>query len=215
MNGIYFANLARPRKKMKTRLPNLRMELVMSKAAFLRFLAPAGLVLAAVAPQSFAASTNGTMNVNLAVAQSCTLAVSRSVDFGNQSPAAQTTLQAGTTASTTSGLLTVNCRKQNSAVTIQLTSASTGTSSGGNMTNPSGTAGQNTVAYSLYLPANTASQSDQCNYTNPSAWPSAGLVLNSWAQTGARQFAVCSTATIDQNTEAGTYSDTVNVVLTY
>ena len=189
----------------------------MSKAAFLRLIAPAGLVLAAFAPQSHAATTGGSMSVSLAVAQSCTLQVAQNVNFGTQTPTTTLNLQAGVTANTNKGLLTVNCRKQNSPVTITLASASTASSSGGTMSN-AGSGGSSTVAYNLYLPQNpnwNAPDLANCSYTSPTAWPGAGLTFNNWATTGAQNIAVCATTSIDQNTEAGTYTDTVNVTVTY
>ena len=176
-------------------------------------LAAAGLLVALAAPQAYAATTTGSMSVSLSVPKACTLTVSQNVDFGTQTPTGSTTLDAGVTGGTTNGQLSVNCRKQNTSVNVALSSASTVSSSGGNMTTTT-----SSVAYSLYLPKSTTWSSadlNVCDYTAPTAWPSTGLEFTNWASTGAKSIAVCAKTTIDQNTEAGEYSDTVNVTVTY
>jgi len=174
--------------------------------ARLQKLAVAGLLLGALAPQAGAATTGATMQVSLSVPKACTVSATQAIDFGTQSPTTATTLQAN-------GLLSLNCRKQNTSVTVQLASVSTGSSSGGTVSG-----GGNTVAYTLNLPKSTVWSSGDlalCDYTALTAWPDAGLQFTSWASTGAKTIAVCSTAAVDGNTAAADYTDTVNVTVTY
>ena len=176
--------------------------------ARLQKLAVAGLLLGALAPQAGAANTTGaTMQVSLSVPKACTVTATQAIDFGTQSPTTPTTLQAN-------GLLSLNCRKQNTSVTVQLASVSTSSSSGGTVSG-----GGNTVAYTLNLPKSTVWSSADlavCDYSGVlTAWPDAGLQFTSWASTGAKTIAVCSTAAVDGNTAAADYTDTVNVTVTY
>jgi len=183
----------------------------MSKAKLLSFVAP-GLLVAVLSSQASAATVTGSMSVSLTIPAACTLSVSQNINFGSQSPASSTTIQAGTTSGTTNGLLAVNCRRQATAVVVTLASGSTSSSSGGNMSN-----GSVTQPYLLYLPSNTTFGNaglGTCAYASPTAWPGTGLSLT-WSTSGNQNIAVCATTTIDQNTQAGSYSDTVNVTVTY
>ena len=173
----------------------------------------ASLSAAACLPQAFAGTATGTMGVSLTIPKACTLTVAQDIGFSSQSPTSTTTLQAGVTGGTTNGRLSVDCRKQTAAVTVTLASASTGSSSGGTMSN-----GTSTLAYNLYLPKSTTWSStdlNACDYSSPTGWPSAGLSFSGWASSGAKSIAVCANTTIDGGTESGSYSDTVNVTLTY
>jgi len=172
----------------------------------------AGALVAAVSPLALAA-TSGNMTVSLTIPKSCSMSVAQHLDFGTQTVSAQTLLSAGSTTGGQRGLIAVTCRAQADAVNITLSSASTKSSAGGTMSS-----GSSTVAYSLFLPAATGWGSTDlanCSYgSNMSSWPANGLDLT--VSTSAKKdIAVCAQATIDQDTQAGSYSDTVSVNLTY
>lgn len=172
----------------------------------------AGAFVAVMSPAAFA-QTSGNMTVSLTVPKSCSMAVAQNVSFGSQSVTASTLLSAGGTTGGQRGLITVTCRAQADTATLTLASASTSSSSGGTMSN-----GSSSVGYSLFLPAATGwTDTDlaNCNYGGTlTAWPSQGLDLTV-TNSAAKSIAVCAQATIDGSTQAGSYSDTVAVNLTY
>ncbi len=164
-----------------------------------RFLA-LGILFAALSSQAFAGSTGTTpMAVTLKVAQSCTLSVnSLGLDFSTQTAD-------GSVQQVTPGALTVKCRASSAPVTVAL-SKNAGTLAGTN-------GNEKTVPYTLYGPSNHAwGSTNTCQYTTQ--WSAGGeqfTVTNSGNQT----IAVCGTATIASDTPVDTYSDTVQVEVTW
>lgn len=174
----------------------------------------AAALLGAISPVTLAqTSTSASMTVSLTVPKSCSMSVAQNVAFGTQSVSASTLLSAGGTTGGTRGLISVTCRAQADSVTVALSSASTSSSGGGNMSD-----GSSTVAYNLYQPAATGwSDTDlaNCNYAGTlTAWPGTGLALTP-SNSATKSIAVCARATIDENTPSGSYSDSVTVTLTY
>jgi len=172
----------------------------------------AGALVALMSPAAIA-QTSGNMTVSLTVPKSCSMSVAQNVSFGSQTVTTSTLLSAGGTTGGQRGLVTVTCRAQADTATLTLTSVSESSSSGGTMSN-----GSSSVGYNLFLPAATGwadANLANCNYGGTlTAWPSDGLDLTV-TNSAAKSIAVCAQATIDGNTQAGSYSDTVAVNLSY
>jgi spore coat protein U-like protein len=164
-----------------------------------RFLA-VGILVAALSPQAFAGSSGtAQMGVTLKVAQSCTLSVgSVGLDFSTQTAD-------GSVQQVTPGALSVKCRASTAPITVTLSKQAGAMAGTGD--------NQKTVPYTLYGPSShTWGSTNTCQYTTQ--WSGTGeqfTVTNAGNQT----IAVCGTATIASDTPVDTYSDTVQVEVTW
>lgn len=157
-----------------------------------------GWVLAALSPLALAAGSAGpaTMNVSLTVAQSCTLGVN-DLGFGS-------TTDSGTP--TAEGAVKVKCRVSATPVTVKLSKTS-----GTMKINPGDASG---VAYNLYKPTSSAwGNTNTCQYSTQ--WDTTLGDQFTPTNSAEQTIAICGKATIDDNTPAGSYADTVQVTVSW
>jgi spore coat protein U-like protein len=149
---------------------------------FLISMASVGMTSLAVAAPTMAQSTTGSMGVTATTTKLCTAPVATAVALGEYN---------GTSAKTANSTITYKCTNTTTS-TINLQSASTRSSTGGNLTN-----GTNTIAYTLTGDGSTGTGSGLSGSATDISITVGISVLSGL------------------NPVPGSYSDTINVTVNY